>query len=82
VEEMKDKIKLALCQISSKGENKKNCEDRRINREGKTARGRHSTFSEMSLTGYVSHDQVYELAETMPGPSTENWCLGKRRGCT
>jgi len=28
-------------------------------------------FPEMSLTGYVLHDQVYELAETIPGPAVE-----------
>ncbi len=27
-------------------------------------------FPELSLTGYVLRDQVYELAETIPGPST------------
>ena len=28
-------------------------------------------FPELSLTGYVVHDQIYELAETIPGPSTK-----------
>lgn len=27
-------------------------------------------FPELSLTGYVVRDQIYELAETVPGPST------------
>jgi predicted amidohydrolase len=35
----------------------------------------------MSLTGYVVLDQVYELAETIPGPSTEKVeALAKRTG--
>jgi len=28
-------------------------------------------FPELSLTGYVVRDQIYELAETIPGPSTK-----------
>lgn len=28
-------------------------------------------FPELSLTGYVVRDQIYELAETIPGPSTQ-----------
>ena len=28
-------------------------------------------FPELSLTGYVVRDQIYELAETVPGPSTK-----------
>jgi (R)-amidase len=27
-------------------------------------------FPELSLTGYVVRDQIYELAEPVPGPST------------
>jgi predicted amidohydrolase len=27
-------------------------------------------FPELSLTGYVARDQIYELAEPVPGPST------------
>ncbi len=29
-------------------------------------------FPELSLTGYVVRDQIYELAETIPGPSTRS----------
>ena len=54
---MKEKITLALAQISSQRENKKEKADLVI-------------FPELSLTGYVVRDQVYELAETIPGPST------------
>ena len=70
---MKEKIKLALAQISSKRENKKE-NLRKIDEF--TKKGREKTadlviFPELSLTGYVVHDQIYELAETIPGPSTQ-----------
>ncbi len=70
---MKDKIKLALCQISSKREDK-NENLRKI--EGLTLKAKQRgvdlvIFPEMSLTGYVLHDQVYELAETIPGPTVQ-----------
>ena len=69
---MKDKIRLALAQISSKRENK-NENLRKI--EELTIKAKEQgadliIFPEMSLTGYVILDQVYELAETIPGPST------------
>jgi len=70
---MKDKIKLALCQISSKRENK----DANLQKiETLTKRAKQEgvdlvVFPEMSLTGYVLHDQVYGLAETIPGPSVK-----------
>ena len=31
-------------------------------------------FPELALTGYVTKDRTYELAETIPGPSTEKMC--------
>jgi len=38
-------------------------------------------FPELSLTGYVLHDQVYELAEEIPGPSIKRVeDLAKRTG--
>jgi predicted amidohydrolase len=69
---MKDKIKLALCQISSKRENK---EENLLKIETLTMKAKQqgadlAIFPELSLTGYVVLDQVYELAETIPGPST------------
>ncbi len=73
VDAMKDKIKLALCQISSKRENK----DANLQKiETLTKRAKQEevdlvVFPEMSLTGYVLHDQVYGLAETIPGPSVK-----------
>ena len=68
---MKDKIKLALCQFSSKREDKE-ANLRKI--ENLTLKAKNcgadlAIFPEMSLTGYVILDQVYELAEPVPGPS-------------
>ena len=69
---MKDKIKLALCQISCKRENK----EANLNKiEELTLKAKRqevdlAIFPEMALTGYVLLDQVYGLAELIPGPST------------
>ena len=70
---MKNKIKLALAQISSKRENKK---ENLLKIEELTAKAKEKCadlviFPELSLTGYVLHDQIYELAELIPGPSTK-----------
>jgi predicted amidohydrolase len=70
---MKDNIKLALAQISSKRENK---EENIKKFEALTLRAKEKgadlvIFPELSLTGYVVRDQVYELAETSPGPSSQ-----------
>jgi predicted amidohydrolase len=70
---MKDKIKLALCQISSKRENKA-VNLQKIEELTKRAMQKGADlaiFPEMSLTGYVLHDQVYELAEQITGPSVQ-----------
>jgi predicted amidohydrolase len=80
---MKDKIKLALCQISSKRESKsenfKKIE--KLTLKAKDQGSDLAIFPELSLTGYVVHDQVYELAETIPGPSTEKVeALAKKTG--
>jgi predicted amidohydrolase len=80
---MKDKIKLALAQISSKRESKSE-NLRKIEKLTLKAKEQGADliiFPEMSLTGYVVLDQVYELAETIPGPSTEKVeALAKRTG--
>lgn len=69
---MKKKIKLALAQMSSKRENKeKNL--RKIVEFTNKAKEQGADlviFPELCLTGYVLHDQIYELAEVVPGPST------------
>jgi len=70
---MKEKIKIALAQISSKRENKKEnlqkIEEFTI--KAKEQEADLVIFPELSLTGYVLHDQIYELAEIIPGPSTK-----------
>ncbi len=70
---MKNKIKLALCQIAPKRENKSAnlaiIEDLTI--KVKEQGADLAIFPEMCLTGYVLHDQVYELAEQIPGPTVQ-----------
>jgi predicted amidohydrolase len=73
VERMKEKIKLVLAQISSRREDKK---ENLQKIEEFTLRAKEQAadlviFPELSLTGYVVHDQIYELAEIIPGPSTK-----------
>ena len=70
---MKEKIKLALAQMASKRENKQE-NIKKI--EQFTAKAKEQgadlvIFPELFLTGYVVRDQLYELAETIPGPSTQ-----------
>jgi predicted amidohydrolase len=80
---MKQEIKLALAQISSKRENKKE-NLQKIEKVTKKAKGQDADliiFPELSLTGYVLHDQIYELAEIIPGPSTKKIVeLAKKTG--
>jgi predicted amidohydrolase len=67
---MKEKIKIALAQISCKPEDK--AENlTKIQKTVVKARKQNADliiFPELSLTGYVVRDQIYELAETIPGP--------------
>jgi len=70
---MKERITLALAQISSKREDKK-ANLKKI--EELTIKAKEQSadlviFPELCLTGYVVKDQLYELAETVPGPSTK-----------
>jgi predicted amidohydrolase len=68
---MNQKIKLALAQISCKREDKhanlKKIE--KLTFKAKEQGADLAVFPEMSLTGYVIRDQIYELAETIPGPT-------------
>jgi predicted amidohydrolase len=68
---MKQKIKLALCQIAPKRENKQAnlAKIEEVTLKAKVAGADLAIFPEMCLTGYVLQDQVYTLAETIPGPS-------------
>jgi len=69
---VKEKIRLALAQIASQRENKKE-NLRKIQEVTLTANKQGADiviFPEMCLTGYVVRDRLYELAETIPGPTT------------
>ena len=69
---MKERFMVALAQISCKpGDKEQNL--KKI--EGAVARAEEKgaallILPELSLTGYVVRDQIYELAEEIPGPST------------
>jgi predicted amidohydrolase len=69
---MREEIRLALAQISckqgDKRENLRKIEETIIKAKNQAAEL--VIFPELSLTGYVVRDQIYELAETIPGPST------------
>jgi predicted amidohydrolase len=80
---MKDNIKLALAQINSKREDKqanlKRYEE--LTLKAKKQGADLIIFPEMSLTGYVVKDQIYELAEPIPGPSVQKVAaLAKKTG--
>ena len=68
---MKYKIKLALCQIAPKRENKTAnlSKIEELSLKAKAAGADLAVFPEMCLTGYVLQDQVYGLAESITGPS-------------
>ncbi len=70
---MKEKIRLALAQMASKRENKRE-NIKKIEEFAVKAKDQGADlviFPELFLTGYVVRDQIYELAETIPGPSTQ-----------
>jgi predicted amidohydrolase len=69
---LKEQFKICLAQIcckaGDKAENLKKME--KTLTEAKMQSADIVIFPELSLTGYVVRDQIYELAETVPGPST------------
>jgi predicted amidohydrolase len=69
---MKENFNVALAQISCKqGDKVENT--RKIEKNVTYAKKQGADlviFPELSLTGYTLRDQAYELAETIPGPST------------
>ena len=69
---MKERITLALVQISSQRGNKQENLGKieELTTKAKKLGADLAVFPEMCLTGYVVRDQLYELAETIPGPST------------
>jgi predicted amidohydrolase len=80
---MKNKVKLALAQISTKRESKSEnlLKIEKLTLKAKQQGADLIIFPEMSLTGYVLLDQVYELAETIPGSSTQKIeTLAKKTG--
>lgn len=80
---MKDKIKLALAQISSKREDKEaNLQKiERLTWKAKEEGADIAIFPELCLSGYVVRDQFYEMAETVPGPTVERvQALAKKTG--
>jgi len=66
---MKEKIKIALAQISSTRENKEEnlSKFEKFTQKAKEKGADLVIFPELSLTGYVIRDQLYEMAETVPG---------------
>jgi predicted amidohydrolase len=70
---MKRGFKIALAQIECKRADKTE-NLRRIEQTAVKARKQGAeliVFPELSLTGYVVRDEIYELAEPIPGPATE-----------
>lgn len=69
---MKERFQVALAQIECKRADKKeNLEKIKRNAERAKKQGADLLiFPELSLTGYFVRDQIYELAESIPGPST------------
>jgi predicted amidohydrolase len=70
---MKERFDVALAQIDCKPGNKAG-NLKKIEQAAERAQKRGADLlilPELSLTGYVVRDQVYELAEEIPGPSTK-----------
>ena len=69
---MRENFKIALAQISCRrGDKKANLQ--KIEEYAKKAKKQKAelvVFPELSLTGYTVRDEIYELAEKIPGPST------------
>jgi predicted amidohydrolase len=70
---MEKKIKIALAQMGCKRQDKaQNLTKIEVTViKAKKQAADLIIFPELSLTGYVVRDQIYELAETIPGPSTK-----------
>lgn len=70
---MKQKVRVALAQISClRGDKAGNIKKIRSTvAKAKKKGAKLIIFPELSITGYTLRDQVYETAETVPGPSTD-----------
>ncbi len=68
---MPEKVNVALAQISCKvGDKKRNIDVMKKNIKRAKEKGANLViFPELSLTGYLTRDLAYELAEPIPGPS-------------
>jgi len=68
---VKEKIRLALAQISCQPEEKAEnlAKMQKMIMKAKRQSADVVIFPELSLTGYVIRDQIYDLAETIPGPA-------------
>lgn len=69
---MKESFRVALAQISCK-RGDKTANLKKIEKTATNAKKQGADlviFPELSVTGYTMRDQLYELAETIPGPST------------
>jgi predicted amidohydrolase len=70
---LKEEFKISLAQICCKAASKTD-NLKRIEKAVAKAKRQSADiviFPELALTGYVVRDQIYELAETVPGPSTK-----------
>lgn len=70
---MKEEFRIALAQISCRQADKAEnlAKIKKTVAKAKNQGADLIIFPELSLTGYVIRDEVYELAERIPGPSTE-----------
>jgi len=70
---MKEVFKVALAQISCRQANKTEnlTKIKKFVTRAKKQAAELVIFPELSLTGYVVRDEIYELAEKIPGPSTK-----------
>ena len=70
---MKEVFKVALAQISCRQANKTEnlTKIKKFVARAKKQGAELVIFPELSLTGYVVRDEIYELAEKIPGPSTK-----------
>lgn len=70
---LKENFKVALAQMNCyRADKKRNIEKMgKIITEATKEKADLVIFPELSLTGYVVRDEIYNLAETIPGPSTE-----------
>jgi predicted amidohydrolase len=80
---MKESFKIALAQIScrqaDKEKNLRKIEE--MATKAKKSGAELTVFPELCVTGYIIRDQLYELAETVPGPSTDKIIdLAKKTG--